>query len=188
MEALDFFDGEFAGEDGAFEGEEGLDEAEAFGGGDGHLGRSVEFDVRGDLAGHFREAEVLNDEGIDASLGDEAELALGGLELAGENQGVHRDEALHAVFVEEGHQLGQVGFGEVVGAQAGVEFRHAEVDRVGSGGDCGAGAVPVAGGAEEFRGEVGVHGGELAGEAWNVESGDGKPLDSVRGAFFPCGQ
>jgi len=75
--------------------------------------------------------------------------------------------------VEEGHQLGEVGFGEIVGAQAGVEFRHAEVDRIGPGGDGGAGAVPVAGGAEEFGREVGVHEGELAGERGNVECGDG---------------
>ena len=146
----DLLDGELAGEDGALHGEEGLDEFEAIGGGDGHLGRGVEFDVWGDFSGHFGKAEVLDDEGVDSGAGDEPELAFGGFEFAGEDEGVHRDEAFDAVLVEEVHQLGEVVFGEVVGAEAGVESGETEEDGVGTGGDGGAGAVPVSGGAEEF--------------------------------------
>lgn len=150
VELGDFFDGEFAGENGAFEGEDGFEEAEAIGGGDGHLGGGVDFDLGSELGSHFGEAEVLNDGGVDAGVLRVLELAGGGIEFAGEDEGVHGEEALHAVAVEEFHEFGEVLFGEVVGAEAGVEGGEAEVDGVGASGDGGAGAVPVSGGGEEF--------------------------------------
>ncbi len=71
-------------------------------------------------------------------------------EFGGEDEGVEGDVTFDAVGVEEGHQAGEVFFGEVVGAKAGIEAGHAEVDGVGAVGDGGAGAVPVTGGREEF--------------------------------------
>ncbi len=99
-----------------------------------------------DGAGHFRETEILNDEGIDSGGGDEAELLFRCLQLAGEDEGVHGDEAFDAVLVEVVHELGEIFLGEIVGAKAGVEFRQTEVDGIGTGGDGGACAVPVSGG------------------------------------------
>ncbi len=53
--------------------------------------------------------------------------------------------------VQEGHQAGQIGLGEIVGAHPGVEPVEAEVDGIGPILHCGAGAFPVAGGGEQFR-------------------------------------
>ena len=142
-EFFDFPDGEFAGEDGALHGEEGFQKGQAFGGGDRHLGGCVELHVRGDLAGHFREAEILDDEGIDPGGGDGAELLLGGFQLAGENQGVHRDEAFDAVLVEIPHQLREVILAEIVGAEPCIKLGQAEVNRVRPGGDSCFRTVPV---------------------------------------------
>jgi hypothetical protein len=66
------------------------------------------------------------------------------------------------VLVEELHERGQILFPEVVGAETSVETREAEINGVGAIGDRGAGAVPIAGGREEFRlgaGGCGGHGG-----------------------------
>ena len=116
----------------------------------------MELDGRCDFAGHFCQAEVLDDQGIDSSFGDQPKLALGGFEFTGEDQGVHRDKAFDAVLVEELHQFGQVVFTKIVGPDAGVEGGKTEVNGVGTGGDGGAGAVPVAGRAEKLGLEGGV--------------------------------
>ena len=150
LEALDFRDGEFTGEDGALHGENGFEESESFGGGDRHLGGCVELDARHDFAGHFCEAEILDDQGIDTGGGDEAELPFGCFKLIRKYEGVHRDKAFHSVLVEVGHQLRQIFLTEIVGSEAGVEFRQAEVDRIGACGDGGFRAVPVACGREQF--------------------------------------
>ena len=88
----------------------------------------MEFHVRRDGAGHFREADVLDDEGIHPGVCDQAELTLGGLQFAGEDEGIHRDEAFHAVLVQVGHEFGQVGFGKIVGAGRGYVEAAGRVD------------------------------------------------------------
>ena len=70
MKSFDFLDGEFAGEDGAFHGEDCFQKSETFGGSDRHLGGGVEFHFRDDLTCHFREADVLDDKGIDSGVRD----------------------------------------------------------------------------------------------------------------------
>ena len=97
----------------------------------------MQLDVRRDFAGELGEAEVLDDERVHAGGGDLAELLLGGLHFAGEDEGVHRDEAFHAVAVEVFHELVEIRIDEIIRAQAGVEARQAEINRVGSGGDAG---------------------------------------------------
>ena len=156
LESFDFFYGEFAGEDGALHGEDGFEESETLRGSDGHLGGGVEFHVGDGFPGQFGEADVLDDEGVHAGLADEAEAGEGGIDFRGEHEGVHGDEAFDAVFVEVGEEFGEVGFGEIVRAEAGVEIGEAEVDGIRAGGDRGAGAVPVSGGGEEFG-----HGGDV---------------------------
>jgi hypothetical protein len=78
-------------------------------------------------------------------------MGVGGLHFGGENEGVHRDESLHAVAMEVFHELVEIRVNEVVRAQAGVETRQAEIDGVGPGGDRGTGAIPVSRGCEEFE-------------------------------------
>jgi hypothetical protein len=168
LEAFEFAEGEFAGEDGLVD-VEALGEFESLRGGDGHLGGRVEAEAGGDAFDKFGEAEVLDDDGVDAGVFEVAELGFGVGEFGGEDEGVEGDVTFDAVGVEEGHQAGEVFFGEVVGAEAGVEAGHAEVDGVGAVGDGGASAVPVTGGGEEF-GEEGHWdcGLRIAGENWGI--------------------
>lgn len=98
-----------------------------------------------DFPGEFGEAKILDDEGVDSGGADEAELCFGGGDFSGEDECVHGDEAFDTVFVEVGDELREVFCGEVVGAQAGVEFGESEVDGVCACGDGGACAVPVSG-------------------------------------------
>lgn len=110
----------------------------------------MNLDIGGEFDRHFRKADVLNNEGVDFAFLREAELVGGSFEFTREDEGIHGEEAFHSMFVQKGHQLGQVVLGEVVGAQASVEGREAKVDGVCTGGDGSAGAVPVAGWGEEF--------------------------------------
>jgi hypothetical protein len=149
LEAFELAEGEFAGEDGLVD-VEAFGEFESLRGGDGHLGGGVEAEAGGDAFDEFGEAEVLDDDGVDAGVFEVAELGFSVGEFGGEDEGVEGDVTFDAVGVEEGHQAGEIFFGEVVGAQASVEAGHAEVDSVGTVGDSGAGAVPVTGGGKEF--------------------------------------
>ena len=98
----------------------------------------------------FRQSQVLHDDGIDTAGFQPLQLLCGIVDLRRKDQGVHGHESLHAVAVEKFHQLRQVLVGEIGGAQAGIEARQAEVDGIRATGDGGAGAVPIAGGREEF--------------------------------------
>ena len=124
------------------------------------MGGSVDLDIGGEVDRHFGESDILNDEGVDAAFLREAELVGGGFELTGEDEGVHGEEAFDPMLVEEGHELGEILVGEVVGAQAGIEGGEAKIDGIGPSGDGGAGAVPVASGREKFGCEVGLQGGK----------------------------
>ena len=128
----------------------------------------METEAGGDFFDEFGEAEVLDDDGIDAAVLEVEELGFGVREFGGEDEGVEGDVTFDAMGVEEGHEAGEVFLGEVVGAQAGIEPGHAEKDGVGTVGDGGAGTVPVAGGGEEFgeRGHEGRGWGRFAYGAW----------------------
>jgi hypothetical protein len=76
----------------------------------------MEPEARGNLFDEFSEAEVLDDDGIDARFVEEAELGFGSRQFGGEDEGVESDVTLHAVGVEEGHEGGEVVGGEVVSA------------------------------------------------------------------------
>ena len=173
LEAFEFAEGEFAGEDGAVE-PETVHEGETFRRRDGHLGARVEFEVRGDGAGEEGEADVLDDDGVDAGGFEETELVGGGGEFAGEDERVHGHEAADPAVVEELHDGGEIGFGEVVGAETCVEAREAEVDGVGAVGDGGPDAFEVAGWGEQFGegGSGGSHDG-VHGCRWGGVQADG---------------
>ena len=140
--------------------EDALDEAEAIGRGDGHLGGSMNLDVGGEFDRHLGKTDILNDEGVDFAFLGEAELVGGGFELTSKDEGVHGEEAFDPVLVEKGHELGEVLVGEIVGSQAGIEGGETKIDGIGTSGDGGAGAVPVAGWGKKFGCEVGLQGGE----------------------------
>ncbi len=155
FEAFDFPNRKLASEHGAFHGEERLHEGESFGGGDGHLGRRVEFHIRRDRASELGEAEVLDDQGIDIGRGDFAQLCFGGFQFAGEDEGVHCHESLHAMAVKVVHEFRQVFIGEIIGAESGVEAWQPEVDCIRPSRDGRTCAVPVSSWGEQFRGGIG---------------------------------
>jgi hypothetical protein len=118
--------------------------------GDGHLRAGVDGKVRRETADEPRDAHVLHDGRVHARCDDAAEVFLGGGEFVGEDERVEGHVALHAAPVEELHEPGQVGLGEVVRAHPGVEAVEAEVDGVRAVLDGGLGAFPVAGRREKF--------------------------------------
>ncbi len=66
-----------------------------------------------------------------------------GFEFISKDQGIERYVTAYPTPVEEGHQPWQVGHGKVVGTHARVEALQAEVDRVGTIFDGGAGTFPI---------------------------------------------
>ena len=150
-EAGEFAQGKFAGEHGAVE-SQFVHEGEAFRRGDGHLGTRVEFERGSHGSCEPGEADILNDDGIDARLGEEAELGGGGWQFLREDEGIHGHEAADAAVVQEPHHFREVGFREIIGAEPGIEARQAEVHCVRSIGDGGAHAFKIPGWGEEFRG------------------------------------
>ena len=98
----------------------------------------------------LRQSQILNDESVHTGLGNGTQLRFGGLQLAGEDERVHGHESLHSVEVEKLHELGQVLVGEIVGTQPRIELRQPEVNRIRTRHHCRAGAIPIAGGGEEF--------------------------------------
>ena len=69
----------------------------------------------------------------------------------GEDQRIEGDITLDAAAVEELHQLGQIGFGEILGAHPGVETLQAEIDGIGAIFDRGLDALPIARRGQQFR-------------------------------------
>ena len=82
---------------------------------------------RPDQAG---QAEVLHDDGIDAGRRDLPHRRFQVGQLGGEDQRIERHISLDAPSMEEGHDLGQVGDVEVVGAHPRVVAGEAEVDGI----------------------------------------------------------
>jgi len=58
-----------------------------------------------EAAEEFGDAEVLDDDGIDAGAGDAGEVIGGGGEFVGEDEGVEGDEAFDVVAVEIVHDF-----------------------------------------------------------------------------------
>ena len=119
--------------------------------GDRHLGGAVQGQTGGQLAGEPGQADVLDDQGVDASGGGLQHQLPGGLELAGEEQHVDGEEAAHAAPVQPLHHLGEVGGLEVFSPQPGVQHLHAEVHRIGAIGDGSPERLPATGRGEQFR-------------------------------------
>ena len=107
-------------------------------------------EVGRDTTDQAADAGILDDGGVDAGRDDRAERARGLGELVREDQRIERHVALHAAAVQIGHELGQVGFFEVLGPDAGVEATDSEEHRVGAVLDRRADAVPFAGRGEDF--------------------------------------
>ena len=127
-----------------------LRELQPLGRRDRHLRARVKSQVRREFLDHAREAEVLHDHGIHARVFEQLQLRRCIIQLTREDERVERRVSLHAMLMQEGHQRGQVRFGEIVCAQPRIEPRHAKEDRVRSIRDRCACALPVTGGREEF--------------------------------------
>ncbi len=106
--------------------------------------------LRRDGAHQRDDAEILDDDRVDAGRGARAHGALEGRELVVEDERVQRDVPAHAVLVEVAHRRREAGVVEVAGAGARVETLEAEVDGVGARAHRGAQRIGVAGGREDL--------------------------------------
>lgn len=98
----------------------------------------------------------MDEDGIDPGLGDRDDGLGQFLQLASEDEGVQRDITEYPAAVEHRHEGGQLVGGKIVGPGPGVETCiESEIDGVGPVFDRGLGAIPVAGGGEQFRGAPG---------------------------------
>jgi hypothetical protein len=91
------------------------------------------------------EAEVLNDDGINAGFDDSADEKDGFGEFIGEDEGVEGDVAANVVAVEIRDGFGKLFEGEISSAVAGVEVAESEVDGISAVGDGGAHRIKIAG-------------------------------------------
>ena len=76
LESFELSQAEFTGEDGLVDAE-GLCKIKTFGRGDGHLCAGMKPQARGEAFDHAGQAEVLDDDGVDARRFERAELAFG---------------------------------------------------------------------------------------------------------------
>ena len=150
MKEMDLPHRVLAGNHGAVQIEEPVGECQRFGRGDRHLRRGVHIEIGNHHPRHRREAQVLDDDRVDPGLAQSVQLIRGGLQFAGEDQGVEGDESPHPMLVEKGHQVREIRGREIVGPDPGVELRHPEIDRVGTVGDRGPRALPIARRGQQF--------------------------------------
>ena len=98
---------------------------------DGHLSGGVDLKVWRDGFDQPAEAQVLNDDGINAGLSDLADEDFELGKLPGEDEGVECDVASNASAVEEVHHFVKTAAIEVCGAGAGVVSSETEIDGIG---------------------------------------------------------
>ena len=78
------------------------------GGGDGHLGGTVAWRGGRDAADELDEADVLDDDGVDASLGDGADERLSLRSSSSKTRTFTVTKAADAALVEEGDDVGEL--------------------------------------------------------------------------------
>ena len=156
LKAFDLLDRKLAGEHRTLHREQRLQKREPLGRGDCHLSRCVELDIRRDFAGEFGQPKVLDNQRIHPSRRDFAQLLLGRLHFAGENQRIHRDEPFHAVAVQVFHQLVQVRIDEIIRPQARIEPRQTKINGIRPRRHRRTGAVPVPRRSQKFGSHVKV--------------------------------
>ena len=148
-DAGDLAEGELAGQDhpGAAQLARQLDARFA---GDRHLRRAVDLEIRGDRPDQPGQADVLDDDRVNAGRRDFPHGFFEIRQFRGEDERVQGDVAPDAATVEQGHGPGQVGDVEVMGAHPGIVAREAEVDGIGTIFHRGQQAGPIAGRCQEL--------------------------------------
>ncbi len=121
------------------------------------LRAGVQFQAREVRPGNAEDAEVLQDDGVDAEGVQAGQVLdqLGQFVLADHRVDGDEDAAARRQAVGVGDGLGQLVGGEVLGLGAGGELLEAEVDGVGAEVEGGEGGVRAAGGGQQFDGAVG---------------------------------
>src|SRR6185436_2875919 len=132
VDLADFVDRELAGQHDALNSQLGGN-ADAFGAGERHLRGGVNGKIGADGADQSHEAEILDQDGVDARFGEAYDGTFDGFQLRREDERVERDVAADAAAVEVTYHLGQVVQMEIGGTGPGVETRfETKVNRVGA--------------------------------------------------------
>ena len=126
-------------------------EFNAAGAGNGHLRRGVYRKIRREPADEPANAHVLHNHRVHAGGHHRAQIFFRVSQFVFKDQRVQRHVAAHAAPVQKFHQLRQIRLRKIVRPHPGVEFFEAEINRVRAIFDCCAGAVPIAGGRQQFR-------------------------------------
>ena len=120
VEALEFPQREFAGQNGAGD-PEIAGHLDSLRRGEGHLGRGMDGKLRNDRGCQTHQTDVLDDQRIDAATVKEAQVLGGVIEFSGEDKGIERHVGLHPVAVAECGDFGKLLLGKIIGAQSGIE-------------------------------------------------------------------
>ncbi len=119
---------------------------------DGQLGAGVQLQFGEVLAGDAVDAQVLEDNGIDADIADGGEVLdqFGQLFLLDQRVDGHEDSPARLETVGVGHHLGQLVERKVLGLGTGGELLEAQVDGVGPVMEGGEGCFGPAGGSQQL--------------------------------------
>ena len=115
------------------------------------LGGGMQRQLRGDLAGKGRHAEVLHDEGVDACAGRGRDMLRDLRQLAVRDEGIERQVDPHAAHMAVAHRLRQLVQCEIARTCAGIEPLRAQIDRIGTVADGGVQRIKGPGGGEQFE-------------------------------------
>lgn len=118
--------------------------------GDGHLGASVKCELGQMGSGQVDEAQVLDDDGVDASVIEIRQVLQGGFQFVVGDESVDGDVDLAVMQVEKVGDLPDLLQVEVRRGLPGAELFSAKIDGIGPGGNGGEERVPAACGSEEF--------------------------------------
>ncbi len=108
-------------------------------------------EVRRQFTNQLADTHVLHDGGIDTGADNRAQKAFRIFELVGEHQCVERHIATHPALVQVGHEVGQVGLGEILATHAGIETIEPKEDRIGTIFDGRTRAFPISRRRKDFR-------------------------------------
>jgi hypothetical protein len=97
-----------------------------------------------DFTGQSNQSEILNDDGVDLGFSDPAKEAFCFDKFGGEDQYIEGEISAATAGMEVVHDQGEVGFSKIFRSETGIERGESEIDGIGTCGNGGFEAIPVA--------------------------------------------